>query len=202
MVKLVSAKCQNCGSLLKLSKEQEKIECEYCRSTIIVDEAIACYKLIVSGNVSVQGITTNAELIESANELLNMNEFLKAKRKFLEFSEKCTNDYQGWIGLLICRTRNFKIRDNNIMFENDINKYREHFFKVAPEEIKKQYFEIIDRYFNPEKYRLMEERAKQEQERKLLEEQRKKKKKKKRKLPKKKHKRKQKNLKIQHIKQW
>lgn len=174
MVKLVSAKCPNCGAALKLSKEEEKTECEYCHNTIIVDDAIACYKLKVSGNVSVEGITTNAELIEAANELLDMNEFLKAKRKFQEFSEKCPDNYQGWLGLLICRTRNFTIRDNNIMFENDIHKYREHFFRVAPDDIKEQYFETIDRYFDPEKYRRLEEQERAEKQRQALEEQKRK----------------------------
>lgn len=170
MVKLVSAKCPSCGSALKVSKEEERTECEYCHNIIIVDDAIACYKLKVSGNVSVEGITTNAKLIEVANELLDMNEFLKAKRKFQEFSEKCPDNYQGWLGLLICRTRNFTIRDNNIMFENDINKYREHFFRVATDDVKEQYFEIIDRYFNPEKYRRLEEQERVEKQKRKVEE--------------------------------
>ena len=45
MVKLVSAKCPNCGAALKLSREEEKVECEYCHNIIVVDDAIACYKL-------------------------------------------------------------------------------------------------------------------------------------------------------------
>lgn len=174
MEKLVSAKCPNCGASLKLSKEDEKVECEYCHNTIVVDDAIACYKLKISGNVSVEGISTNADLIEAANELLDMNEYLKAKRKFLEFSEKCPDNYQGWLGLLICRTRNFTIRDNNLMFENDINKYREHFFRVAPDDIKEQYFETIDKYFDPEKYKRMEAEAAAEKHRQELEEQKRK----------------------------
>ena len=173
MIKLVSAKCPSCGATLKLSKEEEKVKCEYCHNTIIVDDAIACYKLKISGNVCVDGVTTNADLIESANELLDMNEYLKAKRKFLEFSEKCPDNYQGWLGLLICRTRNFTIRDNNIMFENDVNKYREHFFRVAPQKIKEQYFEVIDRYFEPEKYKRIEEQERLEKIKKQLEEQKK-----------------------------
>lgn len=174
MVKLVSAKCPNCGAALKLSKEEEKTECEYCHNTIIVEDAVACYKLKVSGIVSVEGITTNAELIEAANKLLDMNEFLSAKRKFQEFSEKCPDNYQGWLGLLICRTRNFTIRDNNILFENDINKYIEHFFRVAPDDVKEQYFETIDRYCDPEKYRRLEEQERSEKQRQALEEQKRK----------------------------
>ena len=149
MVELVSAKCPSCGAALKLSKEDERTVCEYCHQTIIVDDAVACYKLKINGSVSVNGIESNSDLIEAANDLLEMNEFLKAKRKFLEFSEKCPNNYQGWLGLLICRTRNFTIKDNNILFENDVNKYYEHFKKVAPEEIKKEYIETIENYLHP-----------------------------------------------------
>ena len=149
MVKLFSAKCPNCGASLKLSKDEEMVECEYCHQNIIVDEALACYKLKISGTVSVDGIETNAELVSAANELLNMKEYLKAKRKFLEFSEKCPDNYQGWLGLLICRTRNFTIKDNNIMFENDIEKYYAHFLKTAPNDIKNQYVEIMNVYFSP-----------------------------------------------------
>lgn len=149
MVKLVSAKCPSCGASLKLSKEDDRTICDYCHQTIIVDDAIACYKLKISGTISVEGIASNSELIDAANELLDMQEYLKAKRKFLEFSEKCPNNYQGWLGLLICRTRNFTIKDNNIMFENDVNKYYEHFLKVATDEVKNDYVEIIENYLHP-----------------------------------------------------
>lgn len=149
MVKLVSAKCPSCGASLKLSKEDDRTKCDYCHQTIIVDEAIACYKLKISGTISVEGISSDSELIDAANELLDMKEYLKAKRKFLEFSEKCPDNYQGWLGLLICRTRNFTIKDNNIMFETDVNKYYEHFLKVAPDEVKKDYVEIIENYLHP-----------------------------------------------------
>jgi len=154
VVKLVSAKCPSCGAALKLSKEEERVKCDFCHNIIIVDDAIACYKVKISGNVSVEGITTNSDLIETANELLDMNEYLKAKRKFLEFSEKCPDNYQGWLGLLICRTRNFTIKDNNIMFENDVNKYYEHFLRVAPNDIKEQYTDIIENYLHPDIHQL------------------------------------------------
>lgn len=149
MIKLVSAKCPSCGATLRLSKEDERIKCDYCHQTIIVDDAIACYKLKINGTISIDGIVSNSELIEAANELLDIQEYLKAKRKFLEFSEKCPHNYQGWLGLLICRTRNFTIKDNNIMFENDVNKYYEHFLKAAPDEVKNDYVEIIENYLHP-----------------------------------------------------
>lgn len=151
MARLVSAKCPNCKAKLKVSKADETVECEYCHDTIIVEEAIACFKIKVSGTVNVDGITTNSKLLDSANELLDMKEYLKAKKKFLEYVEKCPDNYQGWLGLLVCRTRNFTIKDDNIMFENDINKYYTHFLEVAPEDVKKQYVEIIEDYLHPER---------------------------------------------------
>ncbi|MDD4718611.1 MAG: hypothetical protein PHY00_02205 [Bacilli bacterium] len=148
-MKLVSAKCPNCGANLKLSKENENVICDYCRQTIIVDDAVACYKLKLSGTVSIEGIQSNFELINSANELLKMNEYLQAKRQFQEFTEKCPDNYQGWLGLLICRTRNFSIKDNNYLFENDVKKYHVNFMKTAPDEVKSEYTDIIDSYLHP-----------------------------------------------------
>ena len=52
MVKLVSAKCPNCGAALKLSKEEEKTKCDYCHNTIIVDDAITPYSYVNISNYS------------------------------------------------------------------------------------------------------------------------------------------------------
>ena len=153
-MKLVNAKCPSCGANIIINNNEEVVTCKYCRNSIIVDEAIACYKIKVTGIINIDGIQSNTELISSANQLLSMHEYLKAKKLFLEFSEKCPNNYQGWLGLLICRTRNFTIRDNNILFENDIKRYHEHFLITAPDEIKEKYNDIINNYLNtiiPEK---------------------------------------------------
>lgn len=162
MVKFINAKCPSCGASLNIDNTEDRVVCDYCKNIIIVNDALEKYKLEISGNISIEGISSNVELIESANELLEMSEYLKAKKKFLEFSERCPDNYQGWLGLLICRTRNFTIKDNNIMFGNDVNKYKDHFFKTAPEEVKNRYFELIDKYFFPEKYLEIERRKKME----------------------------------------
>ena len=41
-MKLVSAKCPNCGANLELNEKNEKTKCNFCNSTIIVEDAIAC----------------------------------------------------------------------------------------------------------------------------------------------------------------
>ena len=67
----------------------------------------------------------------------------------MEFSEKCPDNYQGWWGLLICRTRNFTIKDNNILFENDIKSYYNNFKKTAPDAIRADYSKIVENYLHP-----------------------------------------------------
>ena len=144
-MKIVNAKCPNCGANLDIPKETERVKCEYCNQNLLIDDE----KIKIEGNIRVAGIETDDELLTSANELLSMNEYLKAKKKFLEFSEKNPDNYQGWLGLLICRTRNFTIKDNNIMFGIDVNKYYEHFLRTASDEIKNKYVETIENYLHP-----------------------------------------------------
>lgn len=144
-MKIINSKCPNCGANLDIPEETNRIKCGHCGQTLLIDDE----KIKIDANLSVDGIETNDELLTSANELLNMNEYLKAKKKFLEFSEKNTDNYQGWLGLLICRTRNFTIKDNNILFSTDVNKFYEHFLRTAPEDIKKEYIGIIENYLHP-----------------------------------------------------
>ena len=144
-MKILNAKCPNCGAALDITTETEKIICNHCGQTLIIDDEI----IKIAGSISVNGIETDDELLASAYELLDMNEFLKAKKKFLEYSEKNPDDYQGWLGLLVCRTRNFTIKDNNIIFKTDVEKYYSHFLRVAPEDVKNKYIDEIENYLNP-----------------------------------------------------
>lgn len=145
-MKLIVAKCPSCGAKLDVLENQKTIICEYCKQTILLEnESLANSEL----KVSIEGLKTDKELITSANQLLEMGEFLKSKKLFLEFAEKNPNDYHGWLGLLISRTRNFTIRDNNALFENDIQRFNKNFRETATVEALKKYGLIIDNYFNP-----------------------------------------------------
>lgn len=175
-MKLISAKCPNCGGHLKIEEGTTKTVCEYCNKDIIIDDE--SIKIKISGRVSVDGIKTDKELINSANELLDMGEYIKAKKLFDQFATNNPDQYQGWLGLLICRTRNFQIRDNNILFENDIEKYYKYYQRTAPQDVKDDYFETIDRYMYPDKWKEIDrqrELEKQEELRKQEEEERQKK---------------------------
>ena len=80
MVNLVPAKCPNCGAQLELDDNMKKAECSFCKSTIIVDDAIAKYKIEVSGKVEVNGIKGFDKRIEDAKKFIKLEKYIDAKR--------------------------------------------------------------------------------------------------------------------------
>ena len=50
-MKLVAAKCPNCGASIDVDKDSESTKCDFCKSKIIVEDAIAKYKIELSGEV-------------------------------------------------------------------------------------------------------------------------------------------------------
>ncbi len=147
-MKLIQAKCPNCGANLDITSNNKTIKCEYCKQNIIITELNTEKKETKKGIINTDGIESHLDLIKTGNSLLEIKEYLQAKKFFKEFSEKCPLNYQGWLGLLICRTRNFTIKDNNILFQKDIEKYYNHFRKTATEEVFDEYFPKIYDYFN------------------------------------------------------
>lgn len=55
-MRLTSAKCPNCGADIKVNKTEEKTVCKYCKSEILVEDAIAKLKVVVEGEVELKGV--------------------------------------------------------------------------------------------------------------------------------------------------
>ena len=66
-MKLVAAKCPNCGANIDVDKNSDKTICEYCGSKIVVEDAIAKFKLEISGKVEVSNLTNFDKLFKLAN---------------------------------------------------------------------------------------------------------------------------------------
>ena len=75
MVNLVPAKCPNCGAQLELDDNMKRAECSFCKSTIIVDDAIAKYKIEISGKVEVDGIKTFNQKIDDAKKYIKIEKY-------------------------------------------------------------------------------------------------------------------------------
>ncbi len=74
-MKLKAAKCPSCGANLKLNPNDEYAECEFCHTNILIEDAVAKYKLELSGNVKVSGIKDNEDRLSDAKKYFKLNEY-------------------------------------------------------------------------------------------------------------------------------
>ena len=146
-------KCPCCGANLDVSPNDRKVTCPFCGQTSILKKED---NLQTSSNFG----GGNEDLIESANNLLELKEYLSAKKKFKEYTTKYPENYEGWLGLLRCKTRDFTIKDNNAVFESELNKYVENFEKTAPKDVFEETNKVLKYYLNPN-LRAEEERQRQ-----------------------------------------
>ena len=67
-MKLIAAKCPNCGADINVDTERKSMFCSYCGSQILVDEAINKYQIDikVGGQISVDGIATEKAKLQRA----------------------------------------------------------------------------------------------------------------------------------------
>lgn len=77
-MKLIPARCPSCGSNIEVNKDKETAKCEYCDTRIIIDDAIAKYKLEVSGNVKIDNLPTALNYLKLGTRNLDKGEFKKA----------------------------------------------------------------------------------------------------------------------------
>ena len=81
-MKLVAAKCPNCKANIDVDKNSDTTVCEYCGSKIIVEDAIAKYKVELSGNVEVSNLTSAIKLIKLADKAMKDGLFKEALEKY------------------------------------------------------------------------------------------------------------------------
>ena len=77
MIKLTPAICPKCGANIEVNKDQEKTICEYCRTPIMIEEAVQ--KLELSGSVKVAGIKSRDDYMEQAKKHFKVQEYNEAK---------------------------------------------------------------------------------------------------------------------------
>lgn len=110
-MKLVAAKCPNCGANIEVSPEMEATKCKSCGSAILVEDAIQKYKIEVSGEVSLSGISSVENDLERGNQCLSASDWETAFAMFRRAVDKKANSYDAWIGCLAALTQNFTYCD-------------------------------------------------------------------------------------------
>lgn len=102
MIKLTPAKCPSCGANIEVDRNLDKTTCQYCRTTIMIEEAVEKYKIEISGRVEVDGIATvNASLIR-ANQLMQDKEYDKANTLFKQVLSTDPTNAEAWWGRYLC----------------------------------------------------------------------------------------------------
>lgn len=77
-MKLVAAVCPSCGAKLDVNPNEETVVCKYCSSTIIIQDAIAKYKIEISGNVEISNLPKVDNYIKIAERHLKDCEYQDA----------------------------------------------------------------------------------------------------------------------------
>ena len=114
-MKLVAAKCPSCGASLDVNPEQEATKCKYCHQAILVDDAVAKYKLEISGSVEVENLPKQDNILKLANRNYDKKEYDEA---YEGYDQLLKLDADNTIALLrygICKT----LLNNYIDFKLD-----------------------------------------------------------------------------------
>lgn len=99
-MKLTAAKCPSCGASIEVNKNLEKTICQYCGTTVLVEDAIAKLKIELSGKVEVDGIETRKSKLERARKHLKLNEFGDANKILSELVAKDKLDEEAYLEIL------------------------------------------------------------------------------------------------------
>lgn len=112
-MKLVAAKCPNCGANIEVSPDAETTRCKSCGSAILVEDAIQKYKIEVSGEVSLSGISSVENDINLGKQCLAALDWKTAYKVYSGAIDKKSDCFEAWNGLLSALTQNFTWADKS-----------------------------------------------------------------------------------------
>ena len=94
----VSGRCPNCGGEVKLDDSMEKGFCLRCGSPIVVQSAVAKFKVEHSGSVKLSGVATDQSLVEYGYSILKLDP-VNAKKEFENALRINPHNWQAWKAL-------------------------------------------------------------------------------------------------------
>lgn len=122
-MKLVAAKCPNCGSSIEVDPNNETMKCDYCRSAILIDEAIAKYKIEISGEVEIKNIPKIENYLKLAERNYSNKDYENAYEDYRKILELDSSNAIALLRYGICKT----LLNNYIDFSMEylINSFKE-----------------------------------------------------------------------------
>ncbi len=118
-MRLVAAKCPNCGANIDVDKDSDTTKCEFCHSKIIVEDAIAKVKIEISGNVEIKNLPKYENLVSLADRYYNELMLREAKSEYKKALELDPHNPKLIFREKICRacTMSFGKTDENLVDE-------------------------------------------------------------------------------------
>lgn len=104
-IKLVAAKCPSCGSNIEVNPDNNKTRCEYCNSTIIVDDAIERLKVELTGEVEVKNMPKLKNLLKVADRAYDNKDYEKAVNSYRQVIAIDPDDWRAVFREGICTAR-------------------------------------------------------------------------------------------------
>ncbi len=96
-MKLVAAKCPSCGAQIDVDEDSDSTKCEYCKSKIIVDDAIEKYKVEISGKVEVDNLPNLENYLKLGERYYKDREYTEA---YKQYEKACELDPDNYISVL------------------------------------------------------------------------------------------------------
>lgn len=140
-MKLVAAKCPSCGASLDVNPKQETTKCEYCNQAILIDDAIAKYKLEISGSVEVKNLPQHDNILKLADRNYNNKEYEEAYKGYDQLLKLDADNTTALLRYGICKT----LLNNYIDFTMDyLSKTFDNVVSILKE--KNDYDKKIEKY--------------------------------------------------------
>lgn len=103
-MKLVAARCPNCNANLDVNPNNETMKCQYCGGAILVDDAIAKYKLEISGEIEVKNLPKVDNYLKIADRHYNLKDYSEAYKNYEKIIELEPNNKIALLRYGICKT--------------------------------------------------------------------------------------------------
>lgn len=134
--------CPMCGAVLQVKEGDTTVKCKFCRNIVIVTEAIK------QGKLSVDGVPTLAEHINSGYKLLEMEDYDRAWKAFDYAIQLAPNNYKIWWGFVLVGTENFTTFNNGTFKKEALKAVEYAPDKFTEDSMRTQYNKYIEKVNN------------------------------------------------------
>lgn len=138
MVKLTAGKCPSCGADIQVNADLKNTICQYCGTTVLIEDAIEKYKVELSGKIEVEGIDSNKKKIENAKKHMAIGEYKLAEQIFNQVNENDSFNVES---------QSLWIKNTILMTELKVDYFEENFIREWNKDICKS-VEMILKHFD------------------------------------------------------